>query len=332
MVASAAVLLTMGLSASSSVGGDSSIDLPVVLDPPTALTEAPAVADWEPVMSALELAETSQLLADHVAAFAHQRAVTDRPVHEPVLETVGRHNTVSNVRSRWGLSVDRLGELNPGLSVPGVAEGTELVVWQYDPERPGRSRQAPNRGRLIDGELMPDDKGWVVRSQRVAFGAQQTIDGLVHALRVVQAQHPGGQDMMIADISRQRGGSFRPHLSHQSGRDVDATYFTNTTEPPVFRRVRAQDLDAARTWTFVRTLLLEHDITYIFMSRQLQIRLFEYAESIGEHPAWLAENFQYGPRRHRNYHGVIRFARGHHDHMHIRFGCTEQDVRCSGTR
>lgn len=299
----------------------------------TGLQEAPATeVEWEPVLSAIEVQSLARSTANHAQAYAENLAVMDRPRHPAVTSVVDEGHSVFGLRRRWHLRSAELAEMNPGVNLARADVGTELVVWRYDPARPARSQRRPNQGRLVNGELMPDGTGWVVRDKRLAFAATQTIDGLVHALRVVQEQHPGGQSMMIADISKITGGPFRPHRSHQSGRDVDLTYFENTTDPPEFARTRPRELDAARTWTFLRTLITQHDITYVFVSRPLQIRLFEYAESIGEHPAFLAEVFQYGPRRHRNNRGVIRFASGHHDHMHVRFDCTPDDIRCRGAR
>jgi len=331
----AAVLAGVVLSASSGVVQNEVPSQAVVgaISESNGLQEAPAAeVDWEPVLTALEIQDLGRSAGAHAHAFAQNLAILDRPRHPAVTSIVGEEHSVFGLRRRWHLRTSELAELNPGVDLARAEDGTELVVWQYDPERPARSQYRPNQGRLVNGELMPSGTGWVVRNERLAFAATQTIDGLVHALRVVQEEYPGGQGMMIADMSKITGGPFRPHRSHQSGRDVDLTYFENTTEPPEFSRTRPQELDAARTWAFLRTLITQHDITYVFISRPLQIRLYEHAESIGEHPAFLAEVFQYGPRRHRNNRGIIRFASGHHDHMHVRFDCTPEDIRCRGAR
>jgi hypothetical protein len=275
---------------------------------------------------------TGATTAGHIGSFARHFTVLDRPHHEPVFETLAPGGSIQSLRHRWQLRRRDFESLNPGVDLDSVRAGTELMVWSYDPDNPARSRLRPNRGRLLNGELMPEGDGWVIRRERLAFGATQTLDGLIHALRVTVAAHPKGQDMLIADISRQEGGRFHPHRSHQSGRDVDATYFRETTEEPTFSRTRSHELDLARNWTFLRTLLTQHDITYIFMARRLQERLMAYAESIGEHPAFLDGVFQFGPRHHRNSRAVIRYSPGHDDHMHIRFECTEDDVRCREAR
>lgn len=275
-----------------------------------------------------EIEDHAASTALHVAALAQHQSIFDRPVHAPLTYTLEADQNITSVRRRYRVSDEDLQALNPGIDIGNVGPGDTLVVWAYDPDRPARSVNNPNRGRLENGEPMPEGEGWVVGDDAQAFGTPQLIEGLVHAMRVTQAEFPGGQELLVADISTARGGRMRPHRSHQSGRDVDITYYRRSTEPPTFSRVRPDELDEKRTWTFLRTLLTEHEIVYVFMARALQIRLFEYAESIGEHPAWLAEMFQYGPRGHRNSRAVVRLSPGHHDHMHIRFACTDADLRC----
>jgi hypothetical protein len=267
-------------------------------------------------------------LVEHLAAVARFQAYFDRPRHPPVLETVTEQQPVQSLRRRYQLREAELEALNPGVDLQALQPGDQLVVWRYDPATPGRSRNRANNGRLQDGELFPPGAGWVVADFSRAYGAEQTIDALVFGMRAVMARHPGGQELLVADLSPAGGGRFRPHLSHQSGRDVDVTYYRRTSESPTFTRCRTEELDEKRNWTFLRAQLTQHDVTYVFMQRALQIRLYEYALSIGEHPGWVASVFQYGPDGHRNNRGIIRVSPGHHDHMHIRYGCSSADIRC----
>jgi len=332
VLATAALVATLVVSAQGEVLGTSQVEsvysavVPVVevVPDPEALTDFIALADTDANVQA-------GLLATRVEALSERFAITDRPRRESIVVELERGQSILQLRRRWSLRQEMLEAMNPGVDLRNPEPGTPITVWRYDPETPGRSVGRPNRGRLLTAELMPEGEGWVVRNDRSAWGAEQTIDALVHAARVVEAVHGDGQDIMIADLSTRRGGSFRPHRSHQSGRDVDATFYRNDTDEAVWSRTRPSELDAARTWTFVRTLLTQHDVTYIFMSRRLISALYSYAESVGEHPAFLDEHFQYGPG-HRNQRATIRFAAGHHDHMHIRFGCSEDDVRCRGAR
>ncbi len=267
-------------------------------------------------------------LADHLLAAARIQSAYDRPRHDPMIEIVTDQQGLTSIRRHHRLRVREMERLNPDVDLDALGLGDEVVVWRYDPDLPGRSRYRPNRGRLDTGELFPQGEGWVLADERRAYAAGQTIDALIHGMRQVMSDHPGGQEMMIADLSFIRGGPMRPHRSHQSGRDVDVTYYRRTSDTPTFTRCRVEDLDQKRTWTFLRTQITQHDVVYVFMQRSLQVQLYEYALSIGEHPGWLASLFQFGPYRHRNGNGIIRTASGHHDHMHIRYGCGPRDIRC----
>ncbi|MCA9562241.1 MAG: penicillin-insensitive murein endopeptidase [Myxococcales bacterium] len=276
-------------------------------------------------------ADLARVLADHVDARAEYRAVTDRPVQGERYVTLEPGHSLQALRYRWSLTTRQLEELNPELDWDNLEPGTEILVYRPTDE-PTISRLRPNRGNLLNAELMPEGDGWVLRRPFLSFGATQTIDAIIDSVREVELHHPGGQDLMVADISRREGGRFSPHRSHQSGRDVDLTYYRTEKGPARFTTTRPRELDAARTWTLIRTMLLQHDVVYIFMDRQLQIALYEHAESIGEHPAFLSDIFQYGPRRHHNNSAPIRVAPGHRDHFHVRFGCSENDVRCGHAR
>jgi murein endopeptidase len=302
---------------------------------PSGLSADPAADLDEAAQAVAELAQRAAaydagaLAAVHVDAFARRAGLAARPPADRVTLEVPPDRDLRGILRDWSLEPAELAALNPGLDVPNAPPGTPFVVWEREPGAQAVSVGRPNRGRLADGRVMPPGEGWIVREPHVAFGAEQTIEGLIDAMRVTMAADPKGQDLLIADISRASGGRLRPHRSHQSGRDVDATYFRVGQGPPLFRRTTPAELDAARTWTFVRALLTRHDIEYIFMAPSLQEALYAHAESVGEHPAFLAEVFERSPHGTRNGRAPIRNARGHADHMHIRFACTDADVRCS---
>lgn len=269
------------------------------------------------------------LAGRHVDAMARHRVLSDRPRRPPQSVTLHPGQRLSQVRRRWHLSEEDLQRLNPDLDLEAAGPGTTVCVWRFDPDLRPRSVGRPNRGRLELGEQMPDGPGWVVRDPSQAYGIREAIDAIVHAVRVVMAERPGGQELMVADLSRFGGGRLQPHRSHASGRDADLTYLRHTRAAPTFSHTRVAELDVERTWLFVRTLLLRHDVDYIFMSRALQLALYEHARRIGEHPAFLAETFENGPSGHRHGRATIRYARGHHDHMHVRFACPpEADGEC----
>ena len=330
------VTLLIGALAVSIAGeGDEQSRERMALDVPNGLGQIDA---FEPLVEFGALSRTdaqlqARILSERVRVLSERAVIADRPYREPIVVELSEGQTLQSLRRRWSLRRDMLQRLNSGVDLDNVEAGVPITVWAYEPDHPSRSIGRPNSGRLQNGELMPTGEGWVIRDDRWAYGTAETIDALVHAIRVTLAQHPdGGQDIQIADISKRRGGRFRPHKSHQSGRDVDLTYYRLGGGDPVWARTRPAELDLPRTWTFVRTLLTQHDVTYIFMCSRLIRALYAYAASVEEHPAFLAEHFQSGSNGHRNGSATIRYAPGHDDHMHIRFGCAEGERRCRGAR
>jgi penicillin-insensitive murein endopeptidase len=103
-------------------------------------------------------------------------------------------------------------------------------------------------------------------------------------------------------------------VSHQSGRDVDISfYYANGAR--WYARASEANLDLPRTWSLVRALITETDVEMILVDQQIQTYLRRYAASKGEDPAWLAGVFQgQGATR-----PILRHAPGHATHLHIRF-------------
>jgi penicillin-insensitive murein endopeptidase len=121
---------------------------------------------------------------------------------------------------------------------------------------------------------------------------------------------------VIGDISRPDGGRLNRHRSHQAGRDADIGFYFRTGEAGDFRRPGRQDLDVARTWTFVRALVTDTDVDRIFIDRALQRVLYAHALAAGEDADWLDDIFG---RRTAGKNATIQHERRHQDHMHVRF-------------
>jgi LysM repeat protein/murein endopeptidase len=174
---------------------------------------------------------------------------------------------------------------------------------------------APNAGALVNGVPMPKGERWVLISPAGAWGTQETIDYLVRCIDKVNEQLPGAPKAYIGHISDKDGGHLLPHKSHQSGRDVDIGYYL--TPPHVgFIRTTADNIDLARTWAFVRALITETDVEMLLIDTSVQRLLSDYAAKQGEDEAWLDDIFQVRAKGSRP---LIRHARGHDNHLHIRF-------------
>ncbi len=173
---------------------------------------------------------------------------------------------------------------------------------------------ATNGGMLMNGVQMPAGERWELIDPARAWGTQETVDAIARCIDAVHAQFPGSPKMQIGHISARRGGALSPHVSHQAGRDVDVSYYY-TSPVRWYVRAHAGNLDRARTWAFVRALIVETDVEMILIDAGLQRLLREHALAIGEDPAWVDDVFRGAPGRP----ALIRHARGHANHIHVRF-------------
>jgi penicillin-insensitive murein endopeptidase len=174
---------------------------------------------------------------------------------------------------------------------------------------------SPNAGALINGVQATQTALLKPISPSGAWATQETLDFLATALGKVQEQFPGTPPLALGDISNRHGGPSPPHVSHQSGRDVDIAYFYNDGAG-WYARGTAKNLDLPRTWAFVRALIAETDIDLILIDHSIQVLLEDYAREHGEDPAWLSGIFRGVPGKLRP---LIRHAPGHATHIHIRF-------------
>jgi murein endopeptidase len=172
----------------------------------------------------------------------------------------------------------------------------------------------PGQGRLFNGVQMAQGPAYQVVDPSHAWGTQETVDYLSKVITRVNTLHPGSPRLVIGHISSKLGGPLAPHKSHQAGRDVDVGYY-HTSELRWFARARADNLDRARTWTLVKGLLKATRIDLILIDRSLQKLLREHAVGSGEDEAWVREVFEGAPGKR----AMILHARGHADHIHVRF-------------
>ena len=173
---------------------------------------------------------------------------------------------------------------------------------------------SPSAGLLINGRQAGKSELYEPVSPGSAWATEETLAYLDAALRRVHEQNPDTAPLSLGDISAKSGGPIAPHVSHQSGRDVDIGYFYKD-DARWYRRGTAQNLDIPRNWAFVRALVTETDVELILIDNSIQALLREHALSIGEDQAWVDGLF----RGRGGDRAIIRHARGHATHIHVRF-------------
>lgn len=190
-----------------------------------------------------------------------------------------------------------------------------LALVRNEPARLGpMSIGRANRGSLYNGVQMPEGPHWRLVDPDRSWATQETIDGLTLAIQTVVREHPEAPPLALGDMSKRRGGYFRPHRSHQSGRDVDVGYYY-LEGPAWYKKANAETLDRKLTWSLVKALLTQGSVEYLFMTEGVQRLLEAYALTVEPDRAWVRELFN-PPKKHQS---VVRHVAGHDTHMHVRF-------------
>lgn len=163
---------------------------------------------------------------------------------------------------------------------------------------------------------MPRVPGIQLVDPHHSWGTQETVDFLRSAVASVRAQFPDAHPLYLGHISAKHGGPLSPHRSHQSGRDVDISYYYVGDSARWYARATKRTLDVEKTWAFVRALLELTDVNLIIIDHSIQRLLRAHASALGEDAAWLDSVFRGVPGKRRP---LIVHASGHATHMHIRF-------------
>ncbi len=179
----------------------------------------------------------------------------------------------------------------------------------------------PNNGRLFNGVQPEEGELFELVAEDFAWGTTETVAYLQAAVEHVQSQYPDTLPLHVGHISKPSGGYLSPHLSHQSGRDADVGFYYKAKRT-WYRRGTNATLDVARTWSLVRAFITETDVELVLIDRSIQALLRSHAEKIGENKDWLNEVFGGSPGRP----AIIRHARGHATHIHVRFFSPQAQV------
>ena len=274
---------------------------------------------------------------------------TTRPVAErrPGRVEVGPGDTWESVARRHAMTVDELRRLNPRRPAT-LAAGDVVDVWTdtsqlpavrdlATPETPsgGRSEGTPGEGELKDGVTLHATDFFDVRCTRHAVASSHTLHQLQTAMvRLREVYNYHGQ-IVVGDLSKQDGGGYGRHMSHQSGRDVDIWL---PIEHGVYRSDAQRCAHCGTTWcrpdpievdwdAAFRLVQALHDtgaIQNVFLDRALHPALRDAARRAGLSPTDIDRMVQ--PRA--GIPAVVTHSDNHEHHVHVRFRCGPEDAGC----
>jgi penicillin-insensitive murein endopeptidase len=203
----------------------------------------------------------------------------------------------------------------------------------------------PHNGVLTEGAELPESGDGFVRFRKhspIYFGLPRLVRAIQRAAATVERELPGGAPLIVGDLSASRGGKISRHNSHRTGRDVDFLFYLTRpdgipVENPGFLPLGADGfvqlpgenyalLDVRRQWLLFKALLTdpEIDVQFLFMSRDLEARVMDYALSKESDLAllWHAQTVMLQPGD----------SLPHADHVHVRIACKAHEAvsGCAG--
>lgn len=205
---------------------------------------------------------------------------------------------------------------------PNVAD----LVHEITPVPEARSTGVPQRGRLEHGMRLPDGPLWDKSHPTRAWGSNHAI-GTVHRAFLALRNDVGYRGkIVIGSLSRPNGGRFRPHLSHQSGRDIDIRL---PLRPGLegLRHPTVEDIDWYAAWAIVDAFVATGEVEAIFLEMGRQERLYSAARAMGVPREELAKVIHW-PNWSGSHRPLVRHSAGHDTHIHVRIKCGDDEPRC----
>lgn len=234
----------------------------------------------------------------------------------------------THLRKRWN---PKMGDV--------LRAGEHLTIWiettaehgtddehAVDPNGRSQSTGKPTRGRISGLAQLPvRPELYSVRNANHSYGSSHAIELVQQGVAAFRTASGFSGELVMGDMSQKHGGRFRPHHSHQSGRDIDIRLPLRAGLPASTIPERSDQVDWDATWKLVRAMLDTGQVVYVFLSSTRQKYLHEAAVRAGATPEVLEDLLQYPRRAHT---AVIRHSRGHTKHIHVRFTCAPYETRC----
>lgn len=186
------------------------------------------------------------------------------------------------------------------------------------------------QGRLVNPSSLPaEGDGFIkIRRPRVRGFASSELNTMIQVVaQEVRQSFPNRDRLQIGDVANQKGGTLGKHKSHQNGLDADIVYYrTNNKEQDpnwaggyVEKFVRGgavtANFDQDRNWELLKKLASFPQTERIFVDYAIK-KTFCSKYSKSTDPV-----AQEALR-------IMRPAKLHDDHMHVRIQCPPGSTRC----
>lgn len=263
---------------------------------------------------------------------AGKRWPQDYSAPEVVYYKVKRGGSMKIVANLYKIYHHEIESLNPGVDIDKeLPPGTKLVVFRRQPGSKSESIGFPGGGSVIGAMPMVDGPGRELKhTPWKGWATSSTVATLDVILREWARRYPTEQPILVGNMSAREGGRLEPHSSHQSGRDVDLSYPQNwdRKEELNWRKMNSDNLNRELTWALLELLRESNAIEGIFIDTKLQKLLHEHAIKTQRYTKDELEAWMEYPRAAGSGTPLIQHVRGHEDHIHVRFKCTDVETEC----
>lgn len=271
---------------------------------------------------------------DRIRAGDHLVVRVPAAAETPEEEWVGyydikRGDTLGTIARKLKVSVSDLQRWN-GLNDRSMIRAGATLRYIQPGKRPtARSVGRPTGGRLEHGTHLGEGTGYRLRFPRNAYTTPSVARTLKRCTARMKKRFAGTADILIGDISRPTGGRFPPHVSHQSGRDVDIGYYIDgNVQNKTMYRLKAHEVDYEKTWELMLCLLAEDEVVRVFMDASMQRKMVDYLQRTKRlDDARIDRLFEtFGEIDDK---ALIRHAPKHDTHIHVRFACEDAERDCA---
>ncbi|GEM_PF-1177917 len=258
------------------------------------------------------------------------RETIDSPI--VVTYTVRHGGSIKNVANLFKIFHHEIRSLNGSYALEqNLSSKTKVVVWRAKDGHKSASIGFPAAGSLEGAVPMMEGPGRILKATPwKCWGTIETVSTLDAILREWEHRKPGGQPVLVGNMSAPMGGKLSPHRSHQSGRDVDLSYIQieNPKEELNWREMSKSNLDAGRTWDLLKLLVESRRVQAIFIDSKIQKLLYRDAVANRRIAKTRLSRWIEYPRQPGTTSAIIRHVPGHRDHIHVRFKCSDGDRGC----
>ncbi len=190
---------------------------------------------------------------------------------------------------------------------------------------------SPNEGSLRDGQQIESDGSFQIRCRMNSYASSYTYKNLYSALKRMRVNYGYKGELIVGDISREKGGPYGAHLSHQNGRDVDIWL---PIEGGRYRqgpkcgacgtpwcRPDSSEVDWAVAWQLIDSLREGGAVKGIFIDKSLMEALVDGAVRAGADRSAVEQIVSPGR-------GQVSHAANHSHHIHVRYRCGPEESEC----